>query len=151
MTYTYAVLDVPATVYAAVRTLLDAAGYQHAFHEDDGEVIDMHGIALRSRPGRSAGDITVSSLLSSKTQEGRVEFAVNSETVQMDLSKTREVIGLLQGAVEAAVSDELIFKFLTTKIGLSEQAAGADTLDNGAGAGEGEGEGEVAGPHEMPF
>ena len=51
MTYTYAVLDVPATVYAAVRALLKAAEYEHAFHQDGSdEVIDMHGIALRSDP-----------------------------------------------------------------------------------------------------
>ncbi len=50
MTYTYAVLDVSREVYAAVRALLDAAGYQHAFLPNkDGEVIDMHGIALRSK------------------------------------------------------------------------------------------------------
>ena len=46
MTYTYAILDVPRAVYAAVRALLEAAKYQHAFHLDEGsEVIDMHGIA----------------------------------------------------------------------------------------------------------
>ena len=49
MTYTYAILDVPRAVYAAVRALLDKADYQHAFHKDGAdEVIDMHGIALRS-------------------------------------------------------------------------------------------------------
>ena len=29
MTYTYAILDVPRAVYAAVRALLDAADYGH--------------------------------------------------------------------------------------------------------------------------
>jgi hypothetical protein len=39
-THAYAVLDVPRTVYAAVRALLAQADYQHAFHaEPDGEVI----------------------------------------------------------------------------------------------------------------
>jgi len=48
MTYTYAVLDVPEIVYATVRALLVSAGYEHAFHRGrDGEVLDMHGIALR--------------------------------------------------------------------------------------------------------
>lgn len=48
MTYTYAVLDVPSSVYADVRQRLLDAGYQHAFHRDGAsEVIDMHGIALR--------------------------------------------------------------------------------------------------------
>lgn len=47
-------------VYAAVRALLDAAEYQHAFHaQDGGEVIDMHGIALRSKGGAPETEITV--------------------------------------------------------------------------------------------
>ena len=74
MTYTYAVLDVPNAIYAAVRALLAAADYEHAFHKDsDGEVIDMHGIALRSKGGSANTDITVSTLLSSKTKTGRIE------------------------------------------------------------------------------
>ena len=49
MSYTYAVLDVPPEVYQAVRAKLADASYQHAFHVDrEGEVIDMHGIALRA-------------------------------------------------------------------------------------------------------
>lgn len=48
MTHTYAILDVSPAVYAEIREKLRAAGYQHAFHHDrEGEVIDMHGIALR--------------------------------------------------------------------------------------------------------
>lgn len=51
MTHTYAVLEVPPEAYAAVRTLLVEAHYEHTFHRDGGaEVIDMHGIALRADP-----------------------------------------------------------------------------------------------------
>ena len=50
-TYTYAVLPVSPDVYREIRERLEAAGYEHAFHQGgDGEVIDMHGIALRSIP-----------------------------------------------------------------------------------------------------
>ncbi len=61
MTHTYAVLDVPRPIYATVRALLAAAEYQHAFHaKADGEVIDMHGIALRANQtgprGQGDGD-----------------------------------------------------------------------------------------------
>jgi hypothetical protein len=132
VTRTYAVLDVPRTVYAAVRTLLEAAGHDHAFQSsqrDGAEVIDMHGIALRSKAGTVGGDITVSTLLSSRTKEGRVEFSLNGEIAQMDLPKAREVVGMLQSAIEAAVSDELVFKFLTTKIHLSAEAASAALID----------------------
>ncbi len=134
MTYTYAILDVPRAVYAAVRALLDAASYQHAIIKDrDGdhvhEVIDMHGIALRSKGGPTNTDITVSTLLSSRTKEGRIDFTMNGELTQMDLDKAREVIGMLQGAVEAAISDELMYRFLTTRIGLAPEAAGAALVD----------------------
>jgi len=50
VTHTYAILDVSPELYTEVREKLEAAGYQHAFHdrEDGGPVIDMHGIALRA-------------------------------------------------------------------------------------------------------
>lgn len=49
MSRTYAIAEVSPAVYAEVRALLVAAGYEHAIHrEDDGEVLDMHGIALRA-------------------------------------------------------------------------------------------------------
>jgi hypothetical protein len=131
MTHTYAVLEVPAVVYAAVRALLGQAEYQHAFHRDSGgEVIDMHGIALKARTGAaSSTDITVGTLLSATTKEGRVEMSLNGEIAQMDLGKAREVVGMLQGAIEAAVSDQLLYVFLTTKVGLEPAKASAALLD----------------------
>jgi hypothetical protein len=130
MTYTYAILDVPGAVYAAVRALLKAADYHHAFQTDAGaEVIDMHGLALRAKPGSTGTDITVSTLLSSRTKQGRIDFTMNGELTQMDLDKAREVVAMLQGAIEAAISDELMFKFLTEKVGLDPEKASAALLD----------------------
>lgn len=130
MTYTYAILPVPSAVYAAIRTLLNAAGYSKLFHQEKGgEVIDMHGIALQSKGPAAPTDITVSTLLSSKTKQGRVELSLNGELTQMDLDKAREIVGMLQDAIEAAVSDELIYKFLTTKVGLDNERASAALLD----------------------
>lgn len=55
VTHTYAVLDVTQEFYREVRELLKAAGYEHAFNADaEGEVIDMHGIAIRARAAESA-------------------------------------------------------------------------------------------------
>ena len=130
MTHTYAVLEVPRAVYAAVRALLDRASYQHAFHADhDGEVIDMHGIALRSKGGSADTDITVSTLLSSRDRTGRIDFAMNGELTQMDLDKAREIVGMLQAAIEAAISDEFVFRFLTEKIGLKPEQASVALVD----------------------
>ena len=131
-THTYAVLEVPRTVYAAVRALLARASYDHAFHGNaDGEVIDMHGIAPRAlEPRPTAGDsIEVGSLLSQATKEGRVELVLNGEISQMDLAKAREVVGMLQGAIEAAATDQMLFQFLTQTVGLSEDKAARALLD----------------------
>ena len=129
MTYTYAVLDVPATVYAAVRALLKAAEYEHAFHKDDGrEVIDMHGIALAAKDGPSGSEITVSTLVNRQGQ-GKVDFQLNGEITQMDLDKAREIVGMLQTAIEAAVSDQLMVQFLRERIGLDQDKATAALAD----------------------
>ncbi len=131
MTHTYAILDVPRAVYAAVRALLDRASYQHAFIDKgmDGEVIDMHGIALRSKDGPTGTVFTVSTLLSSQTHEGRIDFAMNGELTQLTLDKAREIVGLFQTAIEAAISDELLYRFLTQKVGMKPEQASMALLD----------------------
>ena len=130
MTYTYVILDVPRAVYVAVRALLHAADYSHAVHAGTyGEVIDMHGLALRSKAGPTGTDITVSTLLSSRTKEGRIDFTMNGELTQMDLNKAREIVGMLQGAIEAAISDELMYRFLTEKVRMKPERAGAALID----------------------
>jgi len=73
--------------------------------------------------------IEIGTILSHRTKQGVVEFCLNGEKTQMDLDKAREVRSMLDGAIEAAVSDGLIFAFLTTKIGLPEDRAAAALLD----------------------
>ena len=47
MTYTYVIMEVSMEVYAEIKDKLEAAGYQHALHEERGRIVlDMHGIAL---------------------------------------------------------------------------------------------------------
>ena len=46
-TYTYVILEVSSKAYQEIRTKLIEAGYGHALHEEDSEVIDMHGIVLK--------------------------------------------------------------------------------------------------------
>lgn len=58
-THTYAILEVSAQTYDEIRDLLEAAGYQHAFHareDGDGYNIDMHGIALTRVKEENAAD-----------------------------------------------------------------------------------------------
>lgn len=73
--------------------------------------------------------IEIGTILSQRTKQGMVELTLNGEKTQMDLDKAREVAGMLSGAIEAAVSDGLIFAFLTTKVGLSEDKAARALLD----------------------
>ena len=53
MSYTYAILDVTAGTFREIQTKLEAAGYQHAFHEDAAGqlVIDLHGVTIRDEEG----------------------------------------------------------------------------------------------------
>ena len=54
MTYTYAILKVSQAVFDEIKTKLEVAEYDHAFHEDDeGLLIDMHGIALQAEKSRA--------------------------------------------------------------------------------------------------
>ena len=132
MSHTYAVLKVTKRAYQEIRAKLEQAGYDQAFH--DNEIVDMHGIAIQPEALNgtivdAATTIEVGTILSARTKEGMVEIVINSEKTQMDLAKAREVRQMLDGAIEAAVSDGLIYTFLTEKIGLSDQAAGAALLD----------------------
>jgi len=73
--------------------------------------------------------IEIGTILSQRTKQGMVEFQLNGEKTLLDLPKAREVRAMLDGAIEAAVSDQLLFTFLTTRVGLSEDKAGAALLD----------------------
>lgn len=74
------------------------------------------------------GTIEIASILSQRTKRGLVEIHFNGTKVQLDVAKAREVLAMLHGAVEAAVSDEIFFKLLTN-LGLSEEAASRALLD----------------------
>jgi hypothetical protein len=77
-------------------------------------------------PKKSDGGLThieIATILSNRTKEGMVEFSLNGEKTQMDLAKAREVVLMLHSAIEAAVSDTLIYKFLTENVGMAEEKA----------------------------
>lgn len=120
-----AVIEIPGAVYAAIRALLARAGRAHA----DGDPIDMQGITLKARSASTNSGISISTLLSASTHEGRVEFALNGELTQMDLDKAREVVGMLQQAIEAAATDQILYIFLTQRIGLAPEKASMALLD----------------------
>lgn len=73
--------------------------------------------------------LEIGTILSHRTKEGMIELVLNGEKTQMDIPKAKEVLGMLSGAIEAAVSDTLIYRFLTSKVGLSEDKAAAALMD----------------------
>ena len=73
--------------------------------------------------------IEIGSILSSRTLVGAVELTINGDKIQMDLAKAREVRGMLDGAIEAAVTDEIVFRFMTTRVGMDPAAAAALLLE----------------------
>ncbi len=122
--------------FSEIAERMRANGYESAFHDrgDDGVVIDMKGITVARASGSievetESGTIEIGTILSRRTSRGMVELALNRESTQLDLDKAREVAEMLRAAIEAAVSDELLYRFLTTKIGLAPEAAAAALLD----------------------
>lgn len=89
----------------------------------------IHEILQELNEGAPETRIEVASILSQRTKTGMVELVMNGERAQMNLDKAREVRLMLDGAIEAAVSDTLIYKFLTEKVGLDEDKAGRVLLD----------------------
>ena len=78
-------------------------------------------------------EISISTILSDKTKEGKINFGLkegDAEFVtQWDLAKAKHIRDMLTEAIEAAISDTLIFKFLVEKVGLDEQKAAMALLD----------------------
>lgn len=58
MSHTYALLPISAAAYAEIRESLRSKGYEHTF---DGEIIDMHGIALVPAAEDEEAEISASS------------------------------------------------------------------------------------------
>lgn len=103
MTHTYAILDVPPVVYAAVRALVTQAEYEDAIQADtEGEVIDMHGLALRATAGPIVNEITIRTVIRAKDQQRRIECSLNGESTQMNLDTARKVVEMLHEAIDAA-------------------------------------------------
>ena len=73
--------------------------------------------------------IEIASILSSRTKRGLVELTVNETTTQMDIEKAREVCQMLHQAIEAAITDTLIYQFMIERVGVDDQRAAQILLD----------------------
>lgn len=73
--------------------------------------------------------LEITTILSSRTREGMVNLSVEGGACQMDIPKAREVQRMLSEAIEAAISDTMLWRFLTDRVGLSEEQAAAALQD----------------------
>ena len=84
-------------------------------------------------------DIQIGTILSQRTKLGMVEvqvtelnedkFPMQQIKTQFDIRKAREIRDMLSEAIEAAISDTIIFKFMTDRVGLDEDRAARALID----------------------
>lgn len=67
--------------------------------------------------------VEFASIYGAKTKQGLVEMKVDDDSILLTKEKAREIRGLLDGAIEAAVTDELLMRFLIERIGMDERVA----------------------------
>jgi hypothetical protein len=77
--------------------------------------------------------IEIKTILSSRTKEGMINFFLDVDGVklqtQWDVRKAKHICGMLQEAIEACISDEMIYKFFTQKVGFSDEKASMVLMD----------------------
>jgi hypothetical protein len=92
-------------------------------------------------------NIELASIYGAKTKQGLVEMTISVVDedrrglkgilpgsappikIQMDIPKAKHVLEMMATAIEAAISDGLLVRFLTEKVGLPEEAAARALLD----------------------
>jgi uncharacterized protein YpmS len=74
--------------------------------------------------------LEIHSLLSNRDKKGKVNILKDGEIVfQFDVTKAKEVCQMLHEAIEAAISDEMIYQFFITKVKLDDARASSILLD----------------------
>ena len=112
-----------------LRAALETCKQQRLVEFQLGLTVKLASEIVTALTAAKAVRLEVSTLLSARTKEGLVELRLNDERTQMDLAKAREVSGMMLGAIEAATSDQLVYAWLTTKLGLDDERATRALLD----------------------
>jgi hypothetical protein len=74
-------------------------------------------------------ELILTTILSSRTKQGMVEITLNKEKMQMDIAKAKHVRDMLNEAIEAAITDTMIYQFFTEKIGFDDEKASMVLMD----------------------
>ena len=95
------------------------------------ELAESISMNAHNELGRKAGNVAIEigSIYGVKTGKGLVELKMNDVRTQMTVEKAREVSAMLIGAIESAITDELLVKYLTEKAGLDPDQVQAMLLD----------------------
>lgn len=75
-------------------------------------------------------NLELTTILSSRTKQGMVQLLLDGKVIsQWDVRKAKEIHQMLGEAIEAAITDEIIYKFFTERIGFDDQKASMVLLD----------------------
>jgi len=78
------------------------------------------------------GDVlqfAVTSIFGATKRRGLVEVQLGDTRVQVPVAKAREMRDMLTEVIEAAISDELLMRFLVDRVGMPLDRAGAALLE----------------------
>ncbi len=72
-------------------------------------------------------EILIETILSNRTKEGMVNFTLKKDdeeiVTQWDIQKAKQIRDMLSEAIEAAISDAMIYKFMRERVGLDDERA----------------------------
>lgn len=75
-------------------------------------------------PKEKFQELELSTILSNRTKQGMINLSIDGDTIaQWDIGKAREIHRMLGECIEAAIADTMIYTYLTTRVGLSEEKA----------------------------
>lgn len=81
----------------------------------------------RINDAESLINIELATILSQRTKQGMVQFIIKQGDTeiktQWDIAKAKHIRNMLLEAIEAAISDSLIYHFMIEKVGMSEEKA----------------------------
>lgn len=75
-------------------------------------------------------ELIITTILSHRTKEGMIDIELGGEKIlQFDIPKAKIVRDMLSEAIEAAISDAITWKFLTERVGMSEELTARALVD----------------------
>ena len=75
-------------------------------------------------------NIEIGSILSSRTKEGKIDIRKDGEQVfQFDIAEAKRIHRMLGEAIEAAISDQIIYQFMKERIGMDDVKASMVLID----------------------